>query len=163
MINFPEILMADLISPVAVLPPLLFVILLAFFFNFVINFIVFSIGIRIFAKDEIEFPPSPLLILFITMSGFLMDFVGAVIGKLAGTMIVSILSVLLSISSKNLTGVSFVIIAVIITILISGLDFLIMKKYLKIDRKKILKLAIWMGVITNPMWLMVRGINRLFK
>jgi hypothetical protein len=147
MINFPEILIADLISPVVALPFLLFGILLAFFFNFVINFIVFSIGVRIFAKDEIKFPPSLLLILFITMSGFLMDFVGAVIGKMVGT---------------TITGVSFFITAVIITVLISGSDFLIMKKYLKIDRKKILKLAIWIGVITNPMWL-IGVINRLLK
>jgi hypothetical protein len=139
-------LIADLISPVLALPFLLFGILLVFFFNFVINLIVFSIGVRIFAKDEIKFPPSSLLILFITISGFLMDFVGAKIGKMMGTTIVK---------------VSFFITAVIITILISGVNFLIMKKYLKIDRKKILKLAIWIGVITNPMWLL--GMIRLFK
>jgi len=147
MVNFPETLLADLISPVLALPFLLFWVLLAFFFDFVINLIVFSIGGRIFAKDEIKFPPSLLLIFFITIAGFLIDFIGAVIGKWIGTII---------------PGGTFFITAIIITILISGLDFFIIKKYLKIDRKKILKLAIWMGVITNPMWL-IGGMARLLK
>jgi len=147
MINFSETLLADLIPPVLALPFLLFWVLLAFFFNFVINLIVFSIGGRIFAKDEIKFPPSLLLIFFITIAGFLMDFIGAVIGKWIGAII---------------TGGTFFITAIIITILISGSDFFIIKKYLKIDRKKILKLAIWMGVITNPMWL-IGVMTRLLK
>ena len=147
MVNFPETLLADLISPVLALPFLLFWVLLAFFFDFVINLIVFSIGGRIFAKDEIKFPPSLLLIFFITIAAFLIDFIGAVIGKWIGTII---------------PGGTFFITAIIITILISGLDFFIIKKYLKIDRKKILKLAIWMGVITNPMWL-IGGMARLLK
>jgi len=147
MINFSDLLLADVVSPVLALPFLLFGVLLAFFFDFVINLIVFSIGARIFAKDEIKFPPSLLLIFFITIAGFLMDFIGAVIGKWVGAII--------------LAGTSFFT-AVIITVLIFGSDFFIIKKYLKIDRKKILKLAIWMGVITNPMWL-IGIINILLK
>ena len=47
---------------------------------------------------------------------------------------------------------------VLIAVFISGLDFLIIKKYLKLDKKRSLKLAIWMGIITNPGWIFLLSV-----
>jgi len=144
---FPfEKLTADVIFPNDDL--VLQLMVLAFGFNFIINFIVFSLGAVIFAKGKIKFPAPALLILLLTMSGLLMDFLGIFVGS----------RIYLLLGGNNFGMMAenyfyFCTICFAIAVFISGLDFLIIKKYLRLDKKRSLKLAIWMGIITNPGWI----------
>lgn len=149
--NFFEIFqLKKLLADIVFFPPpfeFYFEIILFLGLNFIINFIVFSIGAHLFAKKEIKFPPSALCIFFLTIAGFLMDFLGIIIG----TQLFSGIIFTFSLDLNELYG--FFLGFFLVAILISGLDFLIINRYLKLDKGRSLKLAIWMGIITNPVWL----------
>jgi len=105
--------------------------LLLIYFDFIINSIIFSIGAKIFTKKEMKSPPPAILMLILTFLGLVTAFIGLYF-------------------ISRVTYEIWIVVS-IVTILISGLDYIVIRKYLKLDKGKSLKLGIWMGIIANPL------------